>query len=173
MLLRRSPQNPCYVGILAGEAGLRPTTPSALGFHVTNTYRRRSRNEKRSQGPGTTERVDAGTDGAAPKSEPESDPQSNAGPRVEAATSRRREVDEDRRDHEGCGSPEEFNDGGDALEVAGERENPATNSAGVTVAPSPSPVNPEPTRVNAWLEGTSMRKTAIPAARSDHAGDGR
>jgi len=36
MLLRRSPQNPCYVGILAGEDGLRPTVPSALGFHVTN-----------------------------------------------------------------------------------------------------------------------------------------
>ena len=35
MLLRRSPQNPCYVGILAGEDGLRPTVPSALGFHVT------------------------------------------------------------------------------------------------------------------------------------------
>ena len=40
MLLRRSPQNPCYVGILAGEDGLRPTEPSALGFHVTDTYRR-------------------------------------------------------------------------------------------------------------------------------------
>src|SRR6266480_7394469 len=38
MLLRRSPQNPCYVGILAGEDDLRPTAPSALGFHVTNTY---------------------------------------------------------------------------------------------------------------------------------------
>lgn len=37
MLLRRSPQNPCYVGILAGEDGLRPTAPSALGFHVTDT----------------------------------------------------------------------------------------------------------------------------------------
>jgi hypothetical protein len=37
MLLRRSPQNPCYVGILAGEDGLRPTEPSALGFHVTDT----------------------------------------------------------------------------------------------------------------------------------------
>jgi len=36
MLLRRSPQNPCYVGILAGEDGLRPTAPSALGFYVTN-----------------------------------------------------------------------------------------------------------------------------------------
>ena len=40
MLLRRSPQNPCYVGILAGEGGLRPTALSALGFHVTNTYMR-------------------------------------------------------------------------------------------------------------------------------------
>jgi Tfp pilus assembly protein PilF len=38
MLLRRSPQNLCYVEILAGEDGLRPTGPSALGFHVTNTY---------------------------------------------------------------------------------------------------------------------------------------
>src|SRR5690348_5756251 len=38
MLLRRSPQNLCYVGILAGEDGLRPTGPSALGFHVTNRY---------------------------------------------------------------------------------------------------------------------------------------
>ena len=38
MLLRRSPQNPCYVGILAGEDGLRPTEPSALGFHVTKWY---------------------------------------------------------------------------------------------------------------------------------------
>ncbi len=40
MLLRRSPQNPCYMGILAGEGGLRPTAPSALGFHVTDTYSR-------------------------------------------------------------------------------------------------------------------------------------
>ena len=31
------------------------------------------------------------------------------------------------------------------------------------------PVSPEPTRVSAWLEGTWMRKTAIPAARNDHA----
>jgi putative transposase len=37
MLLRRSPQNPCYVAILAAEDSLRPTVPSALGFHVTNT----------------------------------------------------------------------------------------------------------------------------------------
>jgi hypothetical protein len=36
MLLRRSPQNPCYVGILAGEDGLRPTVLSAFGFHVTD-----------------------------------------------------------------------------------------------------------------------------------------
>jgi 3-hydroxybenzoate 6-monooxygenase len=36
MLLRRSPQNPCYVGILAGEDGLRPTEPAVLGFHVTD-----------------------------------------------------------------------------------------------------------------------------------------
>src|SRR5690349_18888452 len=41
MLLRRSPQNLCYVGILAGEDGLRPAEPSALGFHVTDTYSRR------------------------------------------------------------------------------------------------------------------------------------
>jgi hypothetical protein len=41
MLLRLSPQNVSYVGILAGEDGLRPTEPSAPGFHVTNTYTRR------------------------------------------------------------------------------------------------------------------------------------
>src|SRR6266567_2735966 len=38
MLLRRSPQNLCYVGILAGEDGLRPTGPSELGFHVTDMF---------------------------------------------------------------------------------------------------------------------------------------
>ena len=43
-------------------------------------------------------------------------------------------------------------------------ENPATNSAGATVAPRPRPVSPEPTRVRAWLDGTSMRKTTIPPA---------
>ena len=32
LLLRRSPQNASYVGILAGEDGLRPTEPSALGL---------------------------------------------------------------------------------------------------------------------------------------------
>ena len=52
-------------------------------------------------------------------------------------------------------------------------EKPATNSAGATVAPSPMPVRPEPTSVSAWLEGTSMRKTAIPAARKTMPTSGR
>ena len=52
-------------------------------------------------------------------------------------------------------------------------EKPATNSAGATVAPRPMPVSPEPTSVAAWLEGTSIRKTAIPAARNTMPASGR
>ena len=52
-------------------------------------------------------------------------------------------------------------------------EKPATNSAGATVAPSPIPVRNEPSRVSAWLEGTSIRKTAIPAARNAMPTSGR
>ena len=57
--------------------------------------------------------------------------------------------------------------------LAAGSEKPATNRAGATVAPSPIPVSPEPTRVSAWLEGTSMRKTAIPAARKSMPTSGR
>ena len=53
--------------------------------------------------------------------------------------------------------------------LADASEKPATNSAGATVAPSPIPVRLEPTSVSAWLGGTSTRKTAMPAARHDHA----
>ena len=56
--------------------------------------------------------------------------------------------------------------------VAG-REKPATNSAGATVAPRPMPVSPEPTSVSAWLEGTLIRKTAIPAVRNAIPAKGR
>ena len=49
--------------------------------------------------------------------------------------------------------------------VAGS-EKPATNSAGATVAPSPIPVRRDPTSVAASLEGTSIRKTPMPAARN-------
>ena len=44
-------------------------------------------------------------------------------------------------------------------------EKPATNSAGATAAPSPTPVRPEPIRVSACVGGTWIRNTAIPAAR--------
>ncbi len=57
--------------------------------------------------------------------------------------------------------------------LAAGSEKPATNSAGATVAPSPMPVSPEPSRVIAWLEGTSMRKTAIPAASRSMPTSGR
>ena len=65
-------------------------------------------------------------------------------PAIEAAAGGRREIDEDRRHHERGDRPEQLDDGEDALEVGRGSEKPATNSAGATVAPSPSPVKPEP-----------------------------
>ena len=57
--------------------------------------------------------------------------------------------------------------------LADGNEKPATNNAGATVAPSPMPVRPEPTSVAAWLEGTLMAKTRIPAARKTMPASGR
>ncbi len=48
-------------------------------------------------------------------------------------------------------------------------EKPATNSAGATVAPSPMPVRPEPSRVAAWLEGTWIGEDQDPGGQEDHA----
>ena len=52
--------------------------------------------------------------------------------------------------------------------LADANEKPATNNAGATVAPSPMPVRPEPTRVAAWLGGTLTAKTRDPSGQKDH-----
>jgi hypothetical protein len=48
---------------------------------------------------------------------------------------------------------------------ADRREKPARNSAGVTEAPTPTPTSPEPVRASAWLGGTVLRSTRMPATR--------
>jgi hypothetical protein len=50
--------------------------------------------------------------------------------------------------------------------AADRREKPARNSAGVTAAPTPTPISPEPTRVSVWLGGMALRSTRIPATRN-------
>jgi hypothetical protein len=45
-------------------------------------------------------------------------------------------------------------------------EKPARNSAGVTDAPMPTPVRPEPTRVSVEVGGIAPRSTRIPATRN-------
>ena len=73
------------------------------------------------------------------------------------------------RDHEGGDRTQELDDREHALEVGDSRENPATNSAGATVAPSPIPVRPEPTSVSAWLEGTCDAEDRDSRGQQDHA----
>ena len=57
--------------------------------------------------------------------------------------------------------------------LAAGSEKPAQNSAGATVAPRPIPVSPEPISVSAWVGGSWMRKTAMPAARNPFPTSGR
>jgi hypothetical protein len=45
-------------------------------------------------------------------------------------------------------------------------EKPARNSAGVTDAPMPTPVRPEPTSVSVEVGGIAPRSTRIPAIRN-------
>jgi hypothetical protein len=45
-------------------------------------------------------------------------------------------------------------------------ENPARNSAGVTDAPMPTPVSPEPIRASVCVGGMVLRSTRTPATRN-------
>src|ERR1700712_4536700 len=65
------------------------------------------------------ERVDGDADGDAAEGESEPDPESDAGAAGKVAAGRRRQVDKDRRDHEGRHRSQELDDCEHALEVGG------------------------------------------------------
>ena len=46
------------------------------------------------------------------------------------------------------------------------REKPARNSAGVTDAPIPTPISPEPVSASVWVGGMALRSTRTPATRN-------
>jgi hypothetical protein len=45
-------------------------------------------------------------------------------------------------------------------------EKPARKSAGVTEAPTPMPIRPDPISVSVWLGGMALRITRTPATRN-------
>ena len=56
--------------------------------------------------------------------------------------------------------------------LAERSENPARNSAGVTEAPTPTPISAEPARASPVVGGTALRITRMPGGQEDHPGQG-
>ena len=94
-------------------------------------------------------------------------------PRVDAAADVRGEVDEDRRDHERRHRAEELDDREHALEVGRRQREARDEQGGRDRGAEPDAGQAEPTSVSAWLDGTSMRKTTMPAASTTIPTSGR
>ena len=106
---------------------------------------------------------------APPTASAEPDPERDAGAGVEAAAGRRRQVDEDRRDHERRHRAQELDDREHALEVGGGQREAGDEQRGRDGGAEPDPGQPRADQGQRLARGHLDAEDRDPGREEDHA----